>query len=797
MKRDIRYVHSRGLANQNSVEDWLGGSTFIQDPMDSDNNTNFPSSQDWELYTPWNTSAPHYQVDPKRSPFLSEMPPPQRIGPQYVPYPNVCPRPEGPAPKPIGEPWHYATGIMPTMTANSSSSGIYSSRNSDAFRPPQHALPVHPFPRLPHHLFSSVGGGGPIPGGGGPPSLFPPPFIFAHHPSSLPSQAFAPQDRNSRAHSSASLFGTPNNNYQTALPAVGVSNPDSTNYAEQGCYSLPVTTAAGSENLIQVNQINRPKNEVIVSKASAAPMHSDAGKRGCRHRRAMSDPGLLASLHHSECSGTPSNAPPPPPPALRLDAWLKGCRLRDSSDGKLDEPSIPSSVVHDSSHWFHPSEDKKCQQSVADKNNDEQTPRGNMSGQSSMTSDVCGGGLPPLKLTSSGQQGKVVCCCNGWSVPMKLVEEVSALKESNRKLSRELRETRKELDDLKVILPNPDSLKPDGSMSWQYPGMDYRPGMIAELVQELREASRLREEAFLSHIHSVVVSQGTSCNCGQALLPDGGLSKRKMMCWWWGKSKWSQGKGQQHQSPTTYSPMNSSEMIQVDQDDQKKLGMRLRRIEERLNHCRISGESEISRSSSLQEPESMKGAKIPPTDVAAQRVGVGGGLKEQCLNQDIALLKDDIQRLRLQLQDMKATQQAPTNQANKIEQLTALLQKVACPSNGISLSGAGSAVLTTVGRPMGEEAIENVHSDTSPLASKASSRNDSNSDMCVGVSSGKVSSFEREAVISSGEADGQPHPDAEVLSSLESDSSNSSCASNLGLTSISSPVTMHGPVTDL
>ncbi|XP_046401901.1 uncharacterized protein LOC124167886 isoform X2 [Ischnura elegans] len=626
MKRDIRYMNSRGLSNQNSVEDWLGGSNFMQDPMEADSNPNFPSSQDWDHYAAWNTNGPHYPVDPKRSPFHTEMTAPSRLGGHYMPYANMCPRPDGPAPKPGVEPWHYA---MPTMTANSSSSGIYSSRNSDAFRPPPHVIPVPQFPRLPQHqLFAPVSGGGPIPSGGGPPSLLPPPFLFTpHHPSSLPSQAYPPHERSSRAHSSASLFGTPGSNYPT-MPPVGVNNPDSTNYAEQGCYSLPVTTAACSETQIQISQMIRPKNQVAVSKASVAPTNSDAGKRGCHHRRTLSDPGLVNSLNLSEFTSAPSHGaqPPPPPPALRLDAWLKGCRLRDSSEAKLDEPSLSSSMTHDNNQWFHSHEEKKCpQMGLVDKGDDEQTPRANMSGQSSMGSDgVCGAGL---KLSATAHQAKVVCCCNGWSVPMKLVEEVTALKECNRKLARELRETRKELDDLKVMLPNADSLKHDGSMSWQYPGVDYRPGMIAELVQELREASRLREEAFLSHVQSAVMSQGASCSCGAALMPDGGgalgAGKRKMMCWWWGKSKWN--KPGHSQSASTCSPLSSSDVLQLDQDcEQKKLSMRLRRIEERLNSYKISGETEMPRSSSLQETDfslsSAKGAKVPPSEDINQRL---------------------------------------------------------------------------------------------------------------------------------------------------------------------------------
>ena len=74
----------------------------------------------------------------------------------------------------------------------------------------------------------------------------------------------------------------------------------------------------------------------------------------------------------------------------------------------------------------------------------------------------------------------------------KLSHQVSALKECNRKLTREVGELKVELNVLKQQY---------GSGHYE---RDYEPGILAEFIKELRDASRVREDALIAKIKHII-----------------------------------------------------------------------------------------------------------------------------------------------------------------------------------------------------------------------------------------------------------------------------------------------------
>ncbi|KAJ9573859.1 hypothetical protein L9F63_008719, partial [Diploptera punctata] len=77
---------------------------------------------------------------------------------------------------------------------------------------------------------------------------------------------------------------------------------------------------------------------------------------------------------------------------------------------------------------------------------------------------------------------------------LSLVEQVNALQDSNKQLYQELRETKAELEALK--------------QSWRQMPPEYEPGMLSDLVREIRDAARVREEVLLSRVCSMLDESG-------------------------------------------------------------------------------------------------------------------------------------------------------------------------------------------------------------------------------------------------------------------------------------------------
>ncbi|XP_069697232.1 uncharacterized protein [Periplaneta americana] len=96
------------------------------------------------------------------------------------------------------------------------------------------------------------------------------------------------------------------------------------------------------------------------------------------------------------------------------------------------------------------------------------------SGDTSDSGDSCSRASTPEPLTAS----------NG--LVMSLMEQVNALQDSNKQLYQELRETKAEVETLK--------------QSWRQLPPDYEPGMVSDLIREIRDATRVREEVLLSRV---------------------------------------------------------------------------------------------------------------------------------------------------------------------------------------------------------------------------------------------------------------------------------------------------------
>ncbi|KAJ1529535.1 hypothetical protein ONE63_006308 [Megalurothrips usitatus] len=79
-----------------------------------------------------------------------------------------------------------------------------------------------------------------------------------------------------------------------------------------------------------------------------------------------------------------------------------------------------------------------------------------------------------------------------------LSEQLNILKADNKRLAQELRDTRAELHKLKLQ-----------AATWGSPiQQDYQPGMIADLVREIRDAAQLREETLLSRLRLMMADGG-------------------------------------------------------------------------------------------------------------------------------------------------------------------------------------------------------------------------------------------------------------------------------------------------
>ncbi|KAJ8952581.1 hypothetical protein NQ318_004126 [Aromia moschata] len=74
----------------------------------------------------------------------------------------------------------------------------------------------------------------------------------------------------------------------------------------------------------------------------------------------------------------------------------------------------------------------------------------------------------------------------------KLTQQVNSLRDNNRKLTREVMEMRIELNMLKQ------------QQSLRHYDRDYEPGMLADVIREVRDAARVREDALLARVKHII-----------------------------------------------------------------------------------------------------------------------------------------------------------------------------------------------------------------------------------------------------------------------------------------------------
>ncbi|XP_076268153.1 uncharacterized protein LOC143201147 isoform X2 [Rhynchophorus ferrugineus] len=82
----------------------------------------------------------------------------------------------------------------------------------------------------------------------------------------------------------------------------------------------------------------------------------------------------------------------------------------------------------------------------------------------------------------------------------KLTQQINSLKENNYKLSREVMELRIELNLLKK------------QQNVRHFDRDYEPGMLTDVIREVREAARVREDALLARVKHIVEEKHLSVN---------------------------------------------------------------------------------------------------------------------------------------------------------------------------------------------------------------------------------------------------------------------------------------------
>ncbi|CAF4799114.1 unnamed protein product [Pieris macdunnoughi] len=103
--------------------------------------------------------------------------------------------------------------------------------------------------------------------------------------------------------------------------------------------------------------------------------------------------------------------------------------------------------------------------------------------------------------SSSGVSGSQV----GSRLLSYLLDQITSLKIVNERLNKELQETRAELDSYQ-----PQSFYAKGATNMGAGGGQYSPGYLTELVREIRDATRIREEAMYARLRTLVLERTDS-----------------------------------------------------------------------------------------------------------------------------------------------------------------------------------------------------------------------------------------------------------------------------------------------
>lgn len=208
-------------------------------------------------------------------------------------------------------------------------------------------------------------------------------------------------------------------------------------------------------------------------------------------------------------------------------------RMRRRSDHKAEEvTSTPNSTLR-STNYLQPKNLTDSQDytslppivtSVGDtnSNSDINTNEKDDGGNARRFSDPCVRGLPDIARPANGEadsesdsESSISGSQIGSRLLMHLLDQIKSLKLSNERLNKDLLDTRAELDNIRhqnVMLQKGSSssigaathspLTDNGLM-----GGHYSPGFLTDLVREIRDAARIREEAMYSRVRAMVLER--------------------------------------------------------------------------------------------------------------------------------------------------------------------------------------------------------------------------------------------------------------------------------------------------
>nr|CAH7714475.1 unnamed protein product [Callosobruchus chinensis] len=110
------------------------------------------------------------------------------------------------------------------------------------------------------------------------------------------------------------------------------------------------------------------------------------------------------------------------------------------------------------------------------------------------TDDTCKRSFSDPGLPDESDSGSSFDDC----ILQKLTHQVNHLKESNKKLTKEVMELKVEVNMLKQ------------HQSYRHYDRDYQPGMVADIIRELRDAARVREDALLARVKHLIEEERLS-----------------------------------------------------------------------------------------------------------------------------------------------------------------------------------------------------------------------------------------------------------------------------------------------
>ncbi|CAH1958688.1 unnamed protein product [Acanthoscelides obtectus] len=104
------------------------------------------------------------------------------------------------------------------------------------------------------------------------------------------------------------------------------------------------------------------------------------------------------------------------------------------------------------------------------------------------TDDTCKRSFSDPGLPDESDSGSSFDDC----IVQKLTQQVNSLKESNKRLTKEVMELKVEVNMLKQ------------QQSYRHYDRDYEPGMVADIIREVRDAARVREDALLARVKHLI-----------------------------------------------------------------------------------------------------------------------------------------------------------------------------------------------------------------------------------------------------------------------------------------------------